>query len=377
MKLKVLVASVLAAATLFSVAGLAGATAPEPSGWDDVNDQVVGAGSDTTYPFMTRADRLYNEAQGCETNNTSGSADLGKCLVPTNASTAVKGNWDHDYFVERYPTGSSAGIKALQLGQADYARSSRAPRNTGESDLNFWAFGKDGLAMVTLGTRVPGNLTKAQIQGIYNCSITSWQTITGNAADAGKTIQAWGMNPASGTKATFDTYLGFDANAGACVKKLSNGIFPFENDMKQISNDSGVDLNNAITWMSYAEFRAWGFKRQTAQAWSVDGVAPSSGAISNNTYTLTRFIYHVTKKVDVTNSTPAGTEVLGGADTGKGGAVRELTRFLCKGSTSHDANDYTGQTNYQELTSIYSDTGYIRIPTTERTNGICRFVPAP
>ena len=30
--------------------------------------------------------------------------DLGKCLVPANASTAVKGNWDHDYFVERYPT---------------------------------------------------------------------------------------------------------------------------------------------------------------------------------------------------------------------------------------------------------------------------------
>ena len=40
-------------------------------------------------------------------------------------------------------------MKALQLGQADYARSSRAPRATGESDLNFWAIGKDGLAMVT------------------------------------------------------------------------------------------------------------------------------------------------------------------------------------------------------------------------------------
>ena len=46
----------------------------------------------------------------------------------------------------------------------------------------------------------------------------------------------------------------------------------------------------------------------------------------------------------------------------RAGAVRELTRFLCKGSTSHDPNDYTGQTNYQELTSIYSDTGYIRHP---------------
>ncbi len=377
MKLKVMAATVLAAATLIGASGIAGASSPEPSGFDDKADQVVGAGSDTTYPFITRSDRLYNESQGCETNNTAGDPNVGNCLTPTNASTAVKGDWDHDFFVERYPTGSGAGIASLLAGNADYARSSRAPKTSGESALNFWAFGKDGLVIETYGTRTPGNLTKAQIQGIYNCSITSWQTITGNAADAGKTIQPWGMNPASGTKATFDTYLGFDTNAGSCVKKLSNGIYPFENDSKPVLADSGVDANNAIWFGSYAEFKAWGYKRQTAQAWSVDGVAASPGAISNNSYSLTRFIYHVTKKTDVTDSSPAGGEALGGADTGKAGAVREYTKFLCRGSTSHDNNDFTGLTNYQELTQIYSDTGYIRLPTTERTNGICRLVPAP
>ena len=70
--------------------------------------------------------------------------------------------------------------------------------------------------------------------------------------------------------------------------------------------------------VSYAEFRACAYKRQIGQAWTVDGMAPSSAAISNNTYTLTRFIYHVTKKVDVDRPTPAGTEALGGADGGKG-----------------------------------------------------------
>ncbi len=375
MKLKVLVASVLAATTLFSVAGLAGATAPEPSGWDDVNDQVVGGGSDTTYAFMQKAELIYNQANGCETDNVTGSATLGQCLKPANASTAVKGNWDHDYFVGRYPNGSSAGVKALQLGQIDYARSSRAPKTSGESDLNFWATGKDGLAMVSYGTRTPGNLTKAQIQGIYNCSITSWQTITGNAADAGKTIEPIGMQPSSGTKATMDTYLGFDANAGACVKKLATGFYPIENDAKPVINDPVINEDNALWWSSYAEFRAFSYKRQSGQAWTVDGIGPSSAAISNNSYPITRFIYHVTTKTSTTGV--AGSEDLGGADGGKAGAVREFTEFLCKGSTSHDPNDFSGLTNYQEMTAVYSDTGYIRLPVTERTNGICRLVPGP
>lgn len=372
MKLKVLVASLLAMATLFSVAGLAGAANPEPTGWDDVNDQVIGSGSDTTYAFMQKFELLYNQAQGCETINTVGDPNLGKCITPVNASTATKGNWDHDYFVGKYPNGSSAGIKALQQGLVDYARSSRAPKSSGETDLNFWAFAKDALAMVTYGTRTPGNFTKAQIVGIYNCSITNWFQITGNSSDVGKVIQPVGMNPSSGTKATFDTYLGFDANSGPCVKKLQNGAFPTENDAKQITNDPTIDLNNAVWWSSYGEFRAYGYKRQSGKSWSVDGVSPSSATISNNTYSITRFIYHVTPKTSVTG-TP-GTENLTGADGGKAGAVREFTRFLCKTPANHDLNDFSGLSNYDELSGIYSSTGFIRLPSTERTNGLCKLV---
>ena len=139
-----------------------------------------------------------------------------------------------------------------------------APKATGESDLDFWAFGKDGLAITTFGNRAPSNITKAQLIGIYNCTITSWQAITGNAADAGKTIEPIGMNPSSGTKATFDSYLGFDANAGSCVKKLPSGIYPFENDAKPIIDDPTINEDNAIWWMSFAEYKSWSYKRQTA-----------------------------------------------------------------------------------------------------------------
>jgi ABC-type phosphate transport system substrate-binding protein len=377
MKLKTLAAGVLAATITFGTASAAMA-APPGSGWDGVPDKVEGSGSDTTYAYMQKTETLFNQAQGCDTDNTAGSANVGKCLVPSspdeNTTSAKQGNWDHDYFVSRYPTGSTAGIRQLQGigGSADYARSSRGPNATGETDLNFWGVGKDGIAVVTMNGRAPGNITKAQIQGIYNCSITTWDQITGAPADAGKVIQPVGLNPASGTKATFQSYLGFDPNAGACVKKLSNGQFPFENDLKPVLADAGIDTANAIWWMSFAEWKSYPYKRQSAQFWQVDGKSLTNATISANTWPITRFIYHVAKKTTV--DAAAGTETFTGATGGAQGGVRELTRFLCSTSTNHNPNDFTGLSNYDELTAIYASTGFIRVPTLERTNGVCRKV---
>ena len=403
MKIKTLVAGAIAAATLFGAASTAGAVnRPEPTGWDGVNDLVIGGGSDTTYNFMQNAELLYNGSQGCETDNTSGSATIGQCKADPNAATETKGNWDHDRMSGKYPTGSGAGIKELQLGTVDYARSSRAPKSSGETDLNFWAYGKDGLAVVTFGARTPGNLTTAQLKNIYNCTITTWDQITGDPADAGKTITPVGMNTASGTKATFDTYLGFDANAGSCVKKLSisgaASFFAFENDVKPLLQSTtatdanaldGTNLDNAIWWMSYAEWKAFSYKRQSASVWSVDGQAPSSATISSNAYPITRFIYHVTRKVDATpdastdnvvGATVSGSPAVYTADAaaatgGKQGGVREFTEFLCKSSANHANNDFSGLTQYTELGNVYTKTGFIRVPVAERTNGICKVLP--
>ena len=379
MKLKVLVAGLMAAAFL-TTAAVAGAVPnpPEPnaagSGWDDVNDSIVGAGSDTTYAFMQGAEKLYNQANGCDTDNTAGSATVGQCLTgAAQGQTDARGNWDHDYAVSKYPTGSGAGVKELQLGTADYARSSSAPAAAGggQSDVNFWAYGKDGIVVVTFGNRVPGNLTTAQLASIWNCSVTDWGVLAGGAPN-GQTIQPWGMNSASGTKRTFGNFIGVaDTNAGACVKKLDNGIYPFENDVKQLNTDPQFQANNAIWWMSYAEFKSFAYKRQDAQVWSVNGVAPTNAGVSNGSYPFTRFIWHVTKKADATAD--AATENVLGASGGKGGAVREFTEWLCKGSTSHSNNLYSGITNYQSLTNVFNETGFVRLPVADRTNGICKF----
>jgi hypothetical protein len=97
--------------------------------------------------------------------------------------------------------------------------------------------------------------------------------------------------------------------------------------------------------------------------------------VSNNSWPATRFIYHVTKNADA--APDAATDNVLGGDSGKSGAVRELTEFMCKTSANHSINEGSGLSNYDELTKAYTDTGFLRVPSTERTNGICRVVAAP
>ena len=377
-----LVAGVGLLAGSAGVASADGAGGQAGTGWDGVNQILLGQGSDTTYLMMQGVTNVYNAAPGCETDNASGSATLGQCILPPGQSrTDVKGNWDHDVTTEMFPTGSGAGIKALQLSQVDFARSSRGPKTSGESDLNFFAYAKDGLAMITMAGRSAANLTKSQIQGIYNCTITDWSTLGFPAG----TIAPYGMNTSSGTYASMVTFLGFDPNAGACVKKLGNGDLPFENDVKQIAGPGALAADvanapNAFWWGSYAELKTYAYKAQTAEFWSVDGVAISNGTIANNSYGAKRFVYHVAKKVDATPTlagTGTGTGDMGGTVSGKGGGVREFTEFICKPKVDHTTSLNTGNSNYDDLTSVIVNSGFQRTPSAERTNGACRVEAGP
>ena len=370
MKLKALMGAAVITGTLLSgVMTSVASAAPEPSGWDDVNDAVKGGGSDTTYNFMQRTEVLYNQAVGCDTDNAKPTVtpnNLGKCLTgAAQKQTDTAGNWDHDYLVNLYPTGSSAGVGALQLGDIDFARSSRGPAS-GEAALNFWAFGKDAIAVVTFGNRATGNLTLAQLKDIYECNITDWSQL----GYAPGTIEPVGMNSSSGTYGTFNTLVGTTANNGSCVKRVGgpSGIFPFENDVKPIIDDPLINENNAIWWMSWAEWRSFSYKRGSAAVWSINGTAISPASVNNSTYPMTRFVYHVTKDPIA----PGTAGDVTGPDTGAQGAVREFTEFLCKPEAGHTQNNFTGATNYRELTDIYSATGFLRVPASQRNAGLCR-----
>jgi ABC-type phosphate transport system substrate-binding protein len=91
------------------------------------------------------------------------------------------------------PNGANTGVSAL-LSNAkstvdsvtpciDYARSSRAKKSDGtESSLSFYAFARDAVTWVSIGNSyAPASLTLAQLKGIFECSITDWSQVGGQA----------------------------------------------------------------------------------------------------------------------------------------------------------------------------------------------------
>ncbi len=376
-----------------ALSGVAGASSSIPgSGQDNKNDIAIGQGSDTTFVVTNTLFQLYNQSPGCKTDTVTGSANLGQCL-PTASNSAVQDapqdnagdNWDHDVIIGQYPTGSGAGIRALINGQVDFARSSTGPTSgasPSQAGLNFWAFAKDGIAVVTAPGRGTISITTAQLKSIYNCTITTWGGLLGTSDST--PIAAYGMQTSSGTYNTMKTYLGFDPDAGACIKKLADGTFPFENNLLPVLNDAtaqGFGANNVIWWSSFGELKTYPYKADGANFSVVDGQTISNNTISTNAYPITRFLFHVTTQTTATPST-AGSSDLSGATSGAAGAVRQFTQWLCKekawyttGSatapTNAALNPYNGDYYYDDITNAISASGFQRTPAAARTNGAC------
>ena len=75
---------------------------------------------------------------------------MGSCTTPANSAPAanLNNNWDHDVITQIYPTGSGGGIGAVNSGQYDIARSSRIGTAGELAVSHFYAFAKDGLAVL-------------------------------------------------------------------------------------------------------------------------------------------------------------------------------------------------------------------------------------
>ncbi len=382
MNKKILLGAIAAVGCFASLTPTAKADPPAGSGWDKTPDIAVGGGSDTTYLVSQRLEVLYNGAPGCAITSGTTSVNKGKCSDTGAALTGIaNGNYDHDVLVSAAATGSSAGVNALlstgvQYNPAiDFARSSRPISPTEAIDTTAWGFARDGIAVITFGTRTGVSLTKQDLIDIYTCAKTDWSQF-GQPAGV---IIPWDMNTASGTYASFRTFLG-NPVFGTCVRKqvgATNG--PFENDVKPLLDDKGPDLayntpdddeNNYLWWMSFGNWVKYPFTKNgvingttggspgapiESQLVTVDGAFPSGGSIFNSTYSIMRTLYHVTRDSDAdcrqTPNTPGPcdnlTNAVYGSTLGKGGAVREFTQWLCRSTAAVQAtNSVTGQ-NYR------------------------------
>jgi len=424
-----------------------GGGAPAGTGWDGNPDTFTLGGSDSLYPVAQVINGQFNAMPGCITDINPEDPNLAQCLNPPDARNVNNGNYDHDAAFDAFPAGSTAGVQALVAssdagGQClikdsvtgvyfaghsysppiDVARSSSGATacNTGTAgtttgagrgdnvthyQLTYWQFARDGVGLISFGSRSGINFTSADLVKIYKCQVTDWSDATlsfnqPSVTQAAGTIKLYGMNPSSGTYASLRDALRaaipdstFDIDSQACVQKLADGTYPFENDVKPlIKENTAADASNILWWSSWGELTTYPFKRNGTSSDSLavpgsfnkyNGVAPTTFTIgTGNSYGLKRYFSFVTKKTDAdlaqaSDSTHFGS--VSGGTSGKTGAIRQWISTVCSpqfqlgGTTNALAtNPYNGLDYYTQFSADLSNFSLAVTTTADRVGGFGR-----
>ncbi|HEV2378049.1 MAG TPA: substrate-binding domain-containing protein [Streptosporangiaceae bacterium] len=199
---------------------------------------VVGVGSDTIQNVTDQFSADFNHGKGATaahlyswdaTNPVTGA--IGDPISTKIGCTAIP-----------RPDGSSQGITALTTENQtlptgtgfcmDFARSSRDRASTDPTSISFVDLAGDGITYSTQATtNAPGNLTTADLTGIYNCTITNWDQVGG----ANATIDPYIPQPGSGTRSFFLSAIGVPT-PGACVTD-DNGNLQENEGVNPVLND--------------------------------------------------------------------------------------------------------------------------------------------
>jgi hypothetical protein len=421
---KVVAGVVVGSSASLALVGQAGATTPTSTplntGRDAVANQVLSGGSDTTYRVESDLSVLYNGSPGCsqvrssyplQCNPLSGVDPKG----PNGAdSSALNDNWDHDAITQDYPTGSGGGIAALDAGTVQIARSSKLDVTTTK---HFYAYADDGIAVGTLGSRVPTQFTIAQLNQIWACNVpaangfnaNTWGALLGGSTlNPTHVIQPYGMNSTSGTYKTMNGFIGTDVDAGACANKVASlNDFPFENDFKPVvadANSKSYNLGDVVWFGSLGELLTYSYKADGANLWPIvdstgQTVTPDKSNIQINPanisdptkahpYPFRRYIFRAVLKSDLDFSAAPGgnVQLVPGGNvnavtvTGAHGAAADYALWGCQPTSYFDTlgvntalDPYTGSTYATEINGAITNDGFQRIPGVDRRFGACDY----
>lgn len=365
---------------------------------DDNTTRVHTAGSDTTYFLLNDLGKLYNESEGCfQTNvalpmNPSSPKQL-QCLgatVPQGPSGSLQDlavkteNYDHDYVINWFPQGSSAGRRQLcaqlppppignrdpRLAPVDIARSSSGPGEgfqctaanatingvqlypAGQRVLRFIAFARDALTWSKWAGGASAsvtNLTQAQLRGIFvDCTITNWNQVGGaNAA-----IRVWTVIPAAGTRASWDSFVG--GNSDSCIPAqykdgdLANGervirehfavpveIAANEDCSNPASVLCGENEGNSIYPFGTGPHQTSPGQASNSILGGVNGVAPTGPNIINGSFPFTRLLYNVIIQSGPSPVASAATRRFTNMRIYTGPQVDQQLGWLCKPQNAH------------------------------------------
>ena len=175
------------------------------------------------------------------------------------------------------PTGSSAGIKAVQEGRCDIGLSSRALKaEEKEQGLVGTVLAYDGIAVIVNPENTVEDLTVEQIAAIYTGEITNWRDVGGMDAE----VVLVGREAGSGTRSGFEEIVGVEDLCQYRQELTSTGDV-----ITAVSQNPG-----AIGYASLASVK------DTVKAIKVGGVAPSEETVKDETYAIQRPFVLVTKE---------------------------------------------------------------------------------
>jgi hypothetical protein len=372
-------------------------------------------------------------AQANPTGSSAGVASLNGApnSATTDAGTLHPVNYTCPSSAVVTTTGPNVDYARSSRAPKTSAGNSVCTANELDTDT-FWGYGQDGIQVFAfdatrgaeLQAQASPSLTPNQLFNIWNCSGGTgtagrmrWSDVIPSLVGTPRgnvDMVPWGLNASAGTFASFQSYItnnasgvpvGWSPNGQVCDRKLASGLFPLENDMKPMLNDpvtlstdpsSADNPDNWIAWGSFGVMSAFNYlSAYTRQAQSfqavaspINGILPSSARIIANTYPIGRTIYHVTLKRDADCAKTAGAcnfganpgpviPATGGTDLnvaggtgGVSGAIREFTRFLCRGTAAqHGFNPYSGINNFSEITTRINNAGFTVVPSALRTSG--------
>jgi phosphate transport system substrate-binding protein len=172
--------------------------------------------------------------------------------------------------------GSSAGIQAASSETAHIGMSSR---NLRESELYLWKteIAKDGLAIIVNPSNPIGDLTRAELRGIYSASVINWSELGGPDAR----IHIIAREEGSGTRSAFDELVMDDLRiTPRAIVQNSNGA------VRQLVADDPYSIG-------FISLGLVGTGEKPVKAIEIDSVEPTRENVLDASYPLFRSFWFV------------------------------------------------------------------------------------
>ena len=200
------------------------------------------------------------------TVSTDGSTSMEKVIGALSESYMAA---NKDVTVNYNPTGSGAGITAVQEGTCDIGLSSRALKDEEKAaGLQETVLAYDGIAIIVHPDNPVSDLSIEQIAKLYTGEITNWKDVGGNDAE----VVLIGREAASGTRDGFESITGTKDACQYRQELTSTGDV-----ITAVSQNP-----DAIGYASLASVK------DTVKALNVNGVTPSEATVKDGSYTVQR-----------------------------------------------------------------------------------------